>query len=220
MILIFEMGIAYLNQIGVEYNDSFHSRRRKATDNYWFKESNVVACRLLISGAQIPQNGYHKGKCGKGLRSCIGRSSIEGEIAMIVENLKDHLDYVLHEILCMRKLLARCVSNLFTSDNSATGGHFITLSKAIWALSQEIPASFHERRRTMDPLVHTRGQGTVETVYLIRRICSEGYKEGWPAFSRIHKVDSTLTIWRRENGYTALLWRINEKTNCRESGPI
>lgn len=56
--------------------------------------------------------------------------------------------------------------------------------------SEEVSASFRDRRRNMDSLVYTRDQGTVETVDFTQRTCSE---EG----------EDSLISWK-DNGY--LFW--------------
>jgi len=77
---------------------------------------------------------------------------------------KDRVGHILHEILGMRKLSARWVPRLLTPDNKRN---------AVQARSEGVSASFRDRRRNVDPLVHTRDQGTVETVDFTRRTCSE-----------------------------------------------
>jgi len=87
---------------------------------------------------------------------------------------KDPVSHILHEILGMRKLSARWVPRLLTPDNKRNRETtFRAVFDAVSAQSEGVSASFRDRRRNMDPLVHTRDQGTVETVDFTRRTSSE-----------------------------------------------
>jgi len=84
----------------------------------------------------------------------------------------------------------------------------------------------------MDPLVHTRDQGTIETVNITRRTCSEegedcpfGRKGYDHRFFGIHIEDvncSTSTTWRRakrSQGTTMPNYWADLTANCRKDRP-
>jgi len=104
------------------------------------------------------------------------------EIAETVSMSKDRVGHILHEILGMRKLSGRWVPLLLTPDKKRNRE---TTSMQCLTLFKRNPKEFL-RRRNMDPLVHTRHQGTVETVDFTRRTCSEEVEDC--PIGRIHKV--------------------------------
>jgi len=123
---------------------------------------------------------------------------------------KDRVGLIVHEILGMRKLSARWVPRLLIPDNKR--------NREI-AQSEAVSASFRDRRRNMNPLVHTRDQGTVETVDFARRTCSEegedcpiGRKGDGDRFLGFTRCDLHRLPGEGQNGHRAVL--------CRIIGPI
>ena len=88
------------------------------------------------------------------------RRLMVGEIAETVGISKDRVGHILHEILGMRKLSVRWVPRLLTLDNKR---NHETPSEQRLTQSEGVCASFCDRRRNMDLLVHT-----VETVDFIQ----------------------------------------------------
>jgi len=82
---------------------------------------------------------------------------------------KDRVGHILHEILGMRKMSARWVPRLLTPDNKSNRE---TTSEQCLTLLKRNPKKF------LSPLVHTRDQGSVETVNFTRRTCSEEGEDG------------------------------------------
>jgi len=114
---------------------------------------------------------------------------------------------ILHEILGMRKLSARWVPRLLTPDNKR---------RPLPTLLKRNPKEFLRR---LDPLVHTRDQGTVETVDSTRRTCSEegedcpiGRKGDGHRFLGFTRCDLHRLPGEGQNGHRAVL--------CRIIGPI
>ena len=92
------------------------------------------------------------------------------------------------------------------------------LQNSVWCCLGAIRRSFcvvSWRRRNMNPLVHTRDQGTIETVNFTRRTCSEegegrpiGRKGYWHRFLEFTRYDLHRWPGEGQNCHKALLFRI------------
>jgi len=188
-----------------------------ATVKNWFKvKLDVVARRFLMSHAQVSR---------KRLPRRINVTKIHGlvladrrlkirEIAETVGMSKKRVGHILHEILGMRKLSARWVPRLLTPDNKRNRE---TTSERCLTLFKRNPKKFLRR-----PLVHTRDQGTVKTVDITRRTCSDegedcpiGRKGDGHRFLGLTRCDLHRLPVEGQNGHRAVLCRIIGPTHRR-----